>query len=73
MIDIRFKTDGKLPIIAASDIGRWALAAFKDPESWIGEYSIYIHTPVVYTWKRQGYESYNRMADHSRDRQNNLG
>jgi len=31
-----FKTDGKLPTIAASDIGGWALAAFKDPQQWIG-------------------------------------
>lgn len=30
------KTDGKIPVIAASDIGGWALAAFKDPETWIG-------------------------------------
>jgi hypothetical protein len=42
VIDIGLKTDGKLPVIAASDIGKWALAAFKDPENWIGECSAYI-------------------------------
>ncbi|KAG8779972.1 SCF ubiquitin ligase complex subunit cdc4, partial [Serendipita sp. 398] len=31
------KTDGPLPIIAASDIGYWALAVFKNPEEWIGK------------------------------------
>ncbi|KIM28638.1 hypothetical protein M408DRAFT_69369 [Serendipita vermifera MAFF 305830] len=31
------KTDGKIPMIAASDIGGWALAAFKDPDTWIGK------------------------------------
>jgi len=32
VIDVPYKTDGKLPTIAASDIGGWALAAFKNPD-----------------------------------------
>jgi hypothetical protein len=39
VMDVWYKTDGKLPVIAAADIGKWALAAFKDPENWIGECS----------------------------------
>jgi hypothetical protein len=35
-MDIGFKTDGLIPIIAASDIGKWALVAFKNPDEWIG-------------------------------------
>ncbi|PVF98002.1 NAD(P)-binding protein [Serendipita vermifera] len=31
------KTDGPMPMIAASDIGAWALVAFKNPEQWIGK------------------------------------
>lgn len=37
VLDVWYKTDGKLPVIAAADIGKWALAAFKDPENWIGK------------------------------------
>ena len=38
VMDVAYKTDGKLPVIAAADIGKWALAAFKDPEQWAGEF-----------------------------------
>jgi len=37
VMEFPFKTDGNIPVIAASDIGRWAYAAFKDPEQWIGK------------------------------------
>ena len=39
VMDVWYKTDGKLPVIAAGDIGKWALVAFKHPENWIGECS----------------------------------
>jgi len=32
-----FKTDGKLPVISALDIGGWALEAFKNPDEWLGK------------------------------------
>jgi hypothetical protein len=38
LIDIPFKTDAQIPIISASDIGKWALVAFKNPDEWIGEH-----------------------------------
>jgi hypothetical protein len=38
LIDIPFKTDGPIPIISASDIGKWALVAFKNPDEWIGKF-----------------------------------
>jgi hypothetical protein len=38
VMDVGYKTDGKLPVIAAADIGKWALAAFKDPKQWAGEF-----------------------------------
>lgn len=41
-MDVWYKTDGKLPVIAAADIGKWALVAFKVPENWIGECSVYM-------------------------------
>jgi len=37
VMDVGYKTDGKLPVISASDIGGWALVAFKNPEQWIGK------------------------------------
>jgi hypothetical protein len=43
VLDVWYKTDSKLPVIAAADIGKWALVAFKDPENWIGECSAYIY------------------------------
>jgi hypothetical protein len=36
VLDVRFKTDGKIPVISAFDIGGWALVAFKNPDEWIG-------------------------------------
>jgi hypothetical protein len=32
---IGLKTEGLTPIIAASDVGKWALVAFKNPDQWI--------------------------------------
>ncbi|PVF95818.1 NAD(P)-binding protein [Serendipita vermifera] len=46
LIDIPFKTDGPIPIIAASDIGKWALVAFKNPDEWIGK-----DLKVIVEWK----------------------
>jgi len=37
VMDVLFSTDAKIPMIAASDIGGWALAAFKNPDEWAGE------------------------------------
>jgi hypothetical protein len=36
LMDIGFKTDGLILFIAVSDIGKWALVAFKNPDEWIG-------------------------------------
>jgi len=36
-MDVPYKTDGKLPIIAATDIGGWAIQAFTNPDQWIGK------------------------------------
>ncbi|PVF95817.1 NAD(P)-binding protein [Serendipita vermifera] len=46
LFDLAFKTDGPIPIIAASDIGKWALVAFKNPDEWIGK-----DLKVVVEWK----------------------
>jgi len=37
VMDVLFSTDAKIPMIAASDIGGWALAAFKNPDEWAGK------------------------------------
>lgn len=37
VMDVAYKTDGKIPVISASDIGGWALVAFKNPTQWIGK------------------------------------
>jgi len=37
VMDVGYKTDAKIPVIAASDIGAWALVAFKNPREWIGK------------------------------------
>jgi len=35
-IHTKLRTDEPFPVMAAADIGGWALAAFKDPQQWIG-------------------------------------
>jgi len=34
---VLFPADAKLPSMSVQDVGGWALAAFKDPEKWVGE------------------------------------
>jgi len=41
------KTDGRFPVMSATDIGGWALAAFKDPEQWIGTLYPFLNTSLT--------------------------
>jgi hypothetical protein len=65
VMDIAYKTDGKLPVIAASDIGGWALVAFKEPENWIGECLEHDITLITDLYYREGHEARDRMGNPS--------